>query len=55
MNVKTQLIDSVAVLVLATLVQRVRTFRDCPEAAEELKKQIEEARTDLKSRGLKTD
>ena len=32
---------------------RVVTFNDCPEAAEELQKQIVEAKEDLKKRGLK--
>ena len=44
-----------AVLVILTLVQRVRTFRDCPEAAAELRKQIEEAKADLKSQGFKSE
>lgn len=44
-----------AVLVLLTLIQRVRTFRDCPEAAAELRKQIEEAKSDLKSQGFKSE
>ena len=32
---------------------RVVTFNDCPEAAEELQKQIKEAKEDLKKKGLK--
>jgi len=32
---------------------RVATFNDCKEAAAELKRQIEEARADLLSKGLK--
>ena len=31
---------------------RVVTFNDCPEAAEELQKQIVEAKEDLKKKGL---
>lgn len=31
----------------------VFTFRECPEAAEEIQRQIKEARSDLKSKGLK--
>lgn len=49
------IVGVIAVLVLLTLVQRVRTFRDCPEAADELRKQIEEAKADLKSQGLKSE
>eukprot|EP00093_Oithona_nana_P003519 03519.XXX_100100_100375_1 [CDS] Oithona nana genome sequencing. len=32
---------------------RVATFNDCPEAADELQKQIVEAKEDLKRKGLK--
>jgi len=32
---------------------RVATFNDCPEAADELQKQIIEAKEDLKKKGLK--
>lgn len=38
---------------LSVIVYRVITFNDCPEAAEELKKQISEAKQDLKKKGLK--
>ena len=31
---------------------RVATFNDCKEAAEELKRQIEEAHADLRSKGM---
>lgn len=34
---------------------RVYNFNDCVEAADELKKQIQEAQEDLKKRGLKMD
>lgn len=36
-----------------TVLYRVFTFNDCPEAAEELQKQIEEAKKDLAAKGLK--
>jgi len=45
----------VGVLVLLTLVHRVRTFKTCPESAEELKRQIKQAREDLASKGFKFD
>ena len=45
----------VGIVVLGTLVKRVRSFRDCPEAAAELKKQIIQAREDLAAKGFKTD
>ncbi|KAI1296723.1 Dolichol-phosphate mannosyltransferase subunit 3 [Halotydeus destructor] len=32
---------------------RVATFNDCPEAAEELRRQIKEAKSDLQSKGFK--
>lgn len=38
---------------LGIVIYRTLTFNDCPEAAEELKKQISEARRDLESRGMK--
>jgi len=37
---------------LATIVYRVATFNDCPEAAEELKRDIAEARKELKAKGV---
>ncbi|KAK3580162.1 hypothetical protein CHS0354_030277 [Potamilus streckersoni] len=40
---------------LAVIGYRVATFNDCKEASEELKKQILEAKEDLKSRGFKFD
>jgi dolichyl-phosphate mannosyltransferase polypeptide 3 len=49
------IVGVIACLVLLTLIQRVRSFRDCPEAAAELRKQIEEAKTDLKSQGFKSE
>jgi len=49
------IVGAIAVLVLLTLIKRVRTFRDCPEAAAELRKQIEEAKSDLKSQGFKSE
>lgn len=36
-----------------TVLYRVFTFNDCPEAAEEIQKQIEEAKADLSSKGFK--
>jgi len=47
------LLALVAVVVLAILVQRVRTFNDCPDAAKELIAQIKVAREDLASKGFK--
>uniref|UniRef100_A0A8D2ZNW1 Dolichol-phosphate mannosyltransferase subunit 3 n=1 Tax=Scophthalmus maximus TaxID=52904 RepID=A0A8D2ZNW1_SCOMX len=38
---------------LATVGYRVATFNDCEEAALELQQQIQEAREDLRKRGLK--
>lgn len=35
------------------ILYRVFTFNDCPEAADEIQKQIEEAKADLKTKGLK--
>ncbi|KAG4073167.1 hypothetical protein HA402_002556 [Bradysia odoriphaga] len=36
-----------------TVLYRVFTFNDCPEAAEELQRQIKEARDDLTSKGFR--
>lgn len=36
-----------------TILYRVFTFNDCPEAAEEIQKQIQEAKDDLTAKGLK--
>ena len=41
------------IVCLFVIVYRVTTFNDCEEAAEELQKQIQEAKEDLKSKGLK--
>ena len=38
---------------LAIVIYRTATFNDCPEACEELKKQIIEARQDLTKKGFK--
>ncbi|XP_061902306.1 dolichol-phosphate mannosyltransferase subunit 3 [Entelurus aequoreus] len=38
---------------LATVGYRVATFNDCDQAAEELQRQIREAKEDLKRKGLK--
>lgn len=35
-----------------TVLYRVFTFNDCPEAAEELQKQIDEAKADLSAKGF---
>lgn len=43
----------VAVVVLATLIRRVQTFKDAPEAAQELRAQIVIAREDLALKGFK--
>ena len=40
------------VYALAVLVYRVAAFNDCEEAAKELRLEIEEAKKDLKSKGL---
>lgn len=45
----------VGLIVLAVLVNRIRTFNDCPEAAAELRKQIAQAREDLTAKGFKFD
>ncbi|XP_055328858.1 dolichol-phosphate mannosyltransferase subunit 3-like [Paramacrobiotus metropolitanus] len=37
----------------AIIAYRVSTFRDCPDAAKELQQEIEEARADLKRKGLR--
>jgi len=37
---------------LVLLVWRTITFNDCPEAADELRKQIKEARTELSAKGM---
>lgn len=38
---------------LVVVLYRTATFNDCPEAAAELKKQIQEARQDLRRKGFK--
>jgi hypothetical protein len=38
---------------LGLLIFKVATFNDCPEAAAELRKEIEQARKDLVQRGFK--
>ena len=38
---------------LFVIIYRVYTFNDCPEAAEELQREIAEAKEDLKSKGMK--
>lgn len=38
---------------VSTVLYRVFTFNDCKEAAEEIQKQILEAKKDLKSKGFK--
>ena len=47
------LVLACGILALFVIVYRVATFNDCEEAAEELQKQIQEAKEDLKSIGLK--
>ena len=37
---------------IAVIVYRVYTFNDCPEAAKELQLEIEEAKEDLKKKGM---
>lgn len=38
---------------VVTVLYRTFTFNDCPEAAEELQKHIEEAKADLSAKGFK--
>ncbi len=38
---------------VCVIAYRVATFNDCEEAAAELKREIQEARADLKKRGIK--
>ena len=38
-----------------TIAYRVATFNDCPEAAEQLKQEIDLAKEDLRKKGLKMD
>jgi len=45
----------IATIILSILIHRIRTFNDCPEAAAELRKQIEHAREDLTAKGFKFD
>jgi len=47
------LVALVAACILSILIYRIRTFNDCPEAAAELRKQIEHARADLTAKGFK--
>lgn len=47
------LLISFACVSLAVIGYRVTTFNDCVEASEELKKQIEEAKADLETKGFK--
>jgi len=49
------LVAVIGVILLSILIRRISTFNDCPEAAAELRKQIEQAREDLTSKGFKFD
>jgi len=49
------LVAIIGVVLLTILIRRISTFNDCPEAAAELRKQIEQAREDLTSKGFKFD
>ena len=49
------LVGIIGVILLSILIRRISTFNDCPEAAAELRKQIEQAREDLTSKGFKFD
>ena len=49
------LVAIIGVVLLSILIRRISTFNDCPEAAAELRKQIEQAREDLTSKGFKFD
>ena len=47
------LVIVVGIWCLCLIVYRVLTFNDCPEAAEELQREIKAAKEDLKKKGLK--
>lgn len=49
------LVAIIGLVILSILIRRISTFNDCPEAAAELRKQIEQAREDLASKGFKFD
>jgi len=49
------LVAAFGVTSVAIIGKRVWDFNDCTEAAAELRKQIEEAKADLKSKGLKLE
>jgi len=49
------LVAIIGIVLLSILIRRISTFNDCPEAAAELRKQIEQAREDLASKGFKFD
>lgn len=40
---------------VTTVLYRTLTFNDCKEAADELKREIKEARADLRTKGMKFD
>lgn len=44
---------SLQLYAVVTVLYRVFTFNDCPEAAEELQKHIDEAKADLSAKGFK--
>lgn len=43
------------VYAVVTVLYRTLTFNECKEAAEELQKEIQEARADLRTKGMKFD
>lgn len=45
-------IGLLGIYALSTIAYNVMTFNDCPEAAEELEKQIKEAKAEMKKRGV---
>jgi len=47
------LVATFGLISLAVIAKRVYDFNDCTEAAEELKRQIVEAKADLTAKGLK--
>ncbi|XP_014243814.1 dolichol-phosphate mannosyltransferase subunit 3 [Cimex lectularius] len=47
------LVFSLGVYALSSVLWGVLTFNDCPDAAEELQRQIKEAKEDLRKKGLK--
>jgi dolichyl-phosphate mannosyltransferase polypeptide 3 len=49
------LVAAFGIYSVAVIAPRVYDFNDCQEAAEELRRQIKEAKTDLRMKGLECD